>query len=140
MFDHVRPRGDDLLRDAGQYTHPHKAVRMIDKNFHQTEITLAQFKYLRRLFTFQTKWYKYSNYGTNETYLTYSEYHSIGWLATEGPWCRHQMETFSALLALCVGNAPVTGGLPPQRPVVRSFDVLFELLLNTHLSEQSRRR
>ena len=25
------------------------------------------------------------------------------------PWLRHQMETFSALLALCVGNSPVTG-------------------------------
>ena len=24
------------------------------------------------------------------------------------PWRRHQMETFSALLALCVGNSPVT--------------------------------
>ena len=27
-------------------------------------------------------------------------------------WWRHQMETFSALLALCEGNPPVTGGLP----------------------------
>ena len=25
------------------------------------------------------------------------------------PWWRHQMETFPALLALCVGNSPVTG-------------------------------
>ena len=24
------------------------------------------------------------------------------------PWWRHQMETFSALLAICVGNSPVT--------------------------------
>ena len=35
------------------------------------------------------------------------------------------METFSALLALCAGNSPVTGELPSQRPVTRSFDVLF---------------
>ena len=35
----------------------------------------------------------------------------------------HQMETFSALLALCAGNLPVTGELPSQRPVTRSFDV-----------------
>ena len=27
-------------------------------------------------------------------------------------WWRHQMETFSALLALCEGNPPVTGGFP----------------------------
>ena len=33
------------------------------------------------------------------------------------------METFSALLALCVGNSPVTCEFPSQRPVTRSFDV-----------------
>ena len=27
------------------------------------------------------------------------------------PWWRHQMETFSALLAFCAGNSPVTGAL-----------------------------
>ena len=32
-------------------------------------------------------------------------------------WWRHQMEIFSALLALCEGNPPVTGGFPSQRPV-----------------------
>ena len=30
-------------------------------------------------------------------------------------WLRHQMETFSVLLAPCVGNSPVTGELPTQR-------------------------
>ena len=38
-------------------------------------------------------------------------------------WWRHQMETFSALLALCEGNSPVTGEFSSQRPVTRSFDV-----------------
>ena len=42
-------------------------------------------------------------------------------------WWRHQMGTFSALLALCEGNPPVTGGFPSQRPVTRSFDVFFDL-------------
>ena len=28
------------------------------------------------------------------------------------PWWRHQMETFSALLALCAGSSPVTGEFP----------------------------
>ena len=32
-------------------------------------------------------------------------------------WWRHQMETFSALLILCVGNSPVTGEFLAQRPV-----------------------
>ena len=36
-------------------------------------------------------------------------------------WRRHQMETFSALLALSVGNSPVTGEFPSQRPVTPSF-------------------
>ena len=35
------------------------------------------------------------------------------------------METFSALLALCVGNSPVSGEFPAQRPVTRSFDVFI---------------
>ena len=33
------------------------------------------------------------------------------------------MEAFSALLAICAGNSPVTGEFPAQRPVTRSFDV-----------------
>ena len=35
------------------------------------------------------------------------------------------METFSALLAICAGNSPVPGEFPTQRPVTRSFDVVF---------------
>ena len=42
------------------------------------------------------------------------------------------METFSALLALCVGNSPVPGEFPTQRPVTRSFDVFFDLRLSKH--------
>ena len=44
--------------------------------------------------------------------------------------------TFSALLALCAGNSPVTGEFPTQRPVTRNFDVLG-LRLNKRLSKQS---
>ena len=52
-------------------------------------------------------------------------------------WWRHQMETFSALLAFCAGNSPVTGEFPSQRAVTRSFDVFFDLRLNKRLSKQS---
>ena len=45
-----------------------------------------------------------------------------------------------ALLALCVGNSPVTGEFPGQRPVTRSFDVSFDLRLNRRLIEQLIRR
>ena len=40
-------------------------------------------------------------------------------------WWRHQMETFSALLAHCEGNSQVTGEFFSQRPVTRSFDAFF---------------
>ena len=52
-------------------------------------------------------------------------------------WWRHQMETFSALLALCAGNSPVPGEVPAQRPVTRSFDIFFDLRLNKRLRKQS---
>ena len=46
----------------------------------------------------------------------YQSYYSVSW------W-RHQMETFSALLAICAENSPVPGEFPTQRPVTRSFDI-----------------
>ena len=47
------------------------------------------------------------------------------------------MEPFSALLALCAGNSPVSGEFPAQRPETRSFDVFFDLRVNKRLSKQS---
>ena len=42
-------------------------------------------------------------------------------------WWRHQIETFSALLAICAGNSPVPGEFPTQRPVTQNF-VMFSLI------------
>ena len=56
------------------------------------------------------------------------------------PWWRHQMETFSALLAICAANSPVTGEFPSQRPMTRSFDVFLDPRLNKRFSKQPRRR
>ena len=52
-------------------------------------------------------------------------------------WWRHQMETFSALLAVCAGNSPVTGEFPSQRPV--TWSLMFSLIcaLNKRFSKQS---
>ena len=47
----------------------------------------------------------------------------MSWYAHWPQW-RHQMETFSALLAICAGNSPVP-------------DVFFDLRLNKRLSKQS---
>ena len=62
---------------------------------------------------------------------------NIGGGCSAMSWWRHQMETFSALLAICAGNSPVPGEFPAQRPVTRSFDVFFDLRLNKRLSKQS---
>ena len=37
---------------------------------------------------------------------------------------------------LCVGNSPVSGEFPTQRPVTRSFDVFFDLHPNKRFSKQ----
>ena len=48
------------------------------------------------------------------------------------------METFPALLAICAGNSPVTGEFAAQRPVARTFDVIFDLGQYKRLSKHSR--
>ena len=53
------------------------------------------------------------------------------------PWWRHQMETSSALLAICPGDSPVTGEFPAKTPVTRNFEVFFDLRLNELLSKHS---
>ena len=55
-----------------------------------------------------------------------------------GSWWRHQMETFSVLLAICAGgNSPVPGEFAVERPVTRGFNIFFDLRLNKRLSKQS---
>ena len=54
---------------------------------------------------------------------------------TQFSWWRHQMEIFSALLAICAENSPISGEFRAQRPVTRSFDIFFDLRLNIRLSK-----
>ena len=85
--------------------------------------------------------------GSLVDYVTVSVTQTSRWLPTyiepcppQGQltsWWRHQMETFSTLLALCAGNSLVTGEFPSQRPVTRSFDVFFDLCMNKRLSKHS---
>ena len=42
-----------------------------------------------------------------------------------GSWRRHQMETFSALLAICAGKSPATSEFPAQRPLTQSCYVFL---------------
>ena len=43
--------------------------------------------------------------------------------------------TFSALVAICAGNSPVTDEFPTQMPVKRSFNVFFDLRLYKRLNK-----
>ena len=72
---------------------------------------------------------------TRETFMNFSG--SIVFKDGLAPlaWWRHQMETFSTLLAICAGNSPVSGDFPATRPVTRSFDIFFDLRLNKRLSK-----
>ena len=47
---------------------------------------------------------------------------------------RHDMETFSTLLALCEGKPVFNGVSPHKRPMTRSIDVSFEVRLYKRLS------
>ena len=46
------------------------------------------------------------------------------------------MDMLSTLLALCVGNPPVTGGFPSQRASMVSFDVFLAIKLKKPLNKQ----
>ena len=61
-------------------------------------------------------WNEQTDHWHTHTNLTLRVYR-ISRIRTPTLW-RHQMETFSALLAFCAGNSPVTGEFPAQRPVI----------------------
>ena len=52
-------------------------------------------------------------------------------------WWRHELETFSASLALCDGILPAIDGFPSQRASNASFDVFFAVRLNKWLNKLS---
>ena len=76
--------------------------------------------------------------------LYYKQKTSVKWALGSSwsikSWRRHQMETSSALQALCAGNSSVNGEFTAQRAVTRSFEVFFDLDRNKRLNKQSRRR
>ena len=53
-------------------------------------------------------------------------------------WWRHQMETFSTLLATCAWEFTGHRWIPRTKPVTWNFVVFFDLRLNRRLCEQSR--
>ena len=65
-----------------------------------------------------------------------NETHHTGMTFKWGSWWRHQMETFSALLSLCVGNPLASSGFPSQRDSNADlwcvFVISLKKLLNKH--------
>ena len=59
----------------------------------------------------------------------------VNWIII-GSWWRHQMETFSALLALCEGN-PIQRWIPLTKASDAKLWCFFDLRLSKWLSKQS---
>ena len=57
------------------------------------------------------------------SFTSNTEFLEVYIIESANSWWRHQMEAFSALLALCAGNSPVTGEFPSQRTSDADFDV-----------------
>ena len=87
----------------------------------------------------RTHYCNFADFATSQNISQLLSTVSVKWVAVVliiALW-RHQIETFSALLAICAGNSPVFGEFSRQRPVTRSFDVFFDLRLNKRLRKQS---
>ena len=80
----------------------------------------------------------YPNWTTTNARKCEQSYDVTRYIKHPTTWWRHQMETFSPLLARSAGNPPVIGEFPSQMPVKRSFYIFFDLRLNKRLSKLSR--
>ena len=104
--------------------------------------TIKIANYFKKLFPCAcqlSKWRRLCSYGSPWRWQIDALY-NLGFMNTYWSFLSagcHQMETFSALLAICVGNSPVPGEFPTQRPVTRNFGVFFDLSPNKLLSKQS---
>ena len=75
-----------------------------------------------------------------------SYYHCLDYCSFQGPIILTHLRIHDDVIKWkyfrvtghCAGNSSVPGVFPAQRPVTRSFDVLFDLRRNKWLSKQSR--
>ena len=88
------------------------------------------------LYQTEIKHIKTVNCVHNSWYVVYNQL-KMKWPLSFISWWRHKMETFSALLAFCMGNSLVTGEFPAQRRVTWSFDVFFFLSAPESTVEQT---
>ena len=107
-------------------------MHMFHMPIHHSEQRLIQFKSdPLAAFTFRCAWDVKAARGSDLNQITCAHFSSERRIA----WWRHQIKTFSSLLALCAGNSLVTGEFPAQRPVTRSFAVFFDPCPNKRLSK-----
>ena len=117
------------------------ALRMCWRKTNVPNPQNAPIPYPTTLYSEQTRAHFYSEWSIVRYGSVYSGMCELGQFWTNEPvqpppwWC-HQMDTSSALVAICVGNSQVTGEFSAQRPVTRSFDVFRDLHLNERLSKQ----
>ena len=108
-------------------------IRTLGTNFSEILSEIHWFSFKKTHLKMSSAKWRLSRLGLNELSRLMNSDHSI--VIKYSPWWRHQMEAFSALLAICAGNSPVTGEFPAQRPVTRSFHVFFDLHLNKQFSK-----
>ena len=88
----------------------------------QFNVWISWAKYVNKLFCLWWVLCWTGNLEHNSHYIWWAILRCFFWRRSALTWWRHQTKTFSALLALCGGNSPVTGEFPSQRPVTQSFD------------------
>ena len=105
-------------------------IGSLGTNFSEILIEIHTFSFMKMHFKMSSgKWRPFCLDLNGLKSLRSRRPNSFKWLVWVLYTCwRHQMETFSALLAICVGNSPVT----------QSFDVFFDLHLIERLSKHSR--
>ena len=70
------------------------------------------------------------------SFLSLSSIFSQNMVDDLSSWWHHDIEMVSALLAICGGNRPVTGGFPSPRASKMDFDDIFDVGVNTLSNKQ----
>ena len=134
VFSHINQSTSRILFLMHDLVLIHTATHSIGVN--QIQALLVMYFNNNRLVCFTLNEHKTMRYRYKPKWLIF--HYTL--IVTPNAWWHHQMETFSALLALHEGNPPVTGVYPSQSPVAQSFDLFFDLHMNKRLSKQSRHR
>ena len=126
------------MLNEGLYQTKIKPTRTIDismkSQIYWSEFDMRQTKFLINFYRYHVQ--LTLNFINNPVCIvTYHEHYGIKTCASVHyklhAFCEHddviKWKHFSASLAICAGNSPVTGEFPAQRPMTWSFDDFFDL-------------